>query len=232
MWPSSAPASSASRRPRALRARGLSVRVIEDKAPGAGASGGTVGVLAPHMPEKWNAKKAFQLKALKSAEAFWRDVERISSRPTGYGPNRARDCRSRRKPPAFLRRNVLSQPTPFGTGLPALPLPIDLRSRAFNGLTTVTSTKRSRPASIPQAAIAALAAAVTASGVRGGAGEGRSAGASPTRRDGCGCRRRICAHAPPDAAARISLGSEGPVRPSRCRPPGRPGLLRAGPLHR
>lgn len=44
--------------------RGWRVRVLDGAGPGAGASGGPVGALAPHVPERWNAKKAFQLAAL------------------------------------------------------------------------------------------------------------------------------------------------------------------------
>src|SRR6056297_2763886 len=41
--------------------RGAAVRVIDPYGPGAGSSGGLVGALAPHVPEQWNDKKAFQL---------------------------------------------------------------------------------------------------------------------------------------------------------------------------
>ena len=44
--------------------RGATVRVIETAHPGAGSSGGLVGALSPHVPEAWNAKKAFQLDSL------------------------------------------------------------------------------------------------------------------------------------------------------------------------
>lgn len=43
---------------------GLSVIVVEKERPGAGASGGFLGALMPHMPERWDAKKAFQFRAL------------------------------------------------------------------------------------------------------------------------------------------------------------------------
>ena len=36
--------------------RGHHVRVIEAERVGAGSSGGTVGALAPHAPDSWNAK--------------------------------------------------------------------------------------------------------------------------------------------------------------------------------
>ncbi|MGY6549413.1 MAG: NAD(P)/FAD-dependent oxidoreductase [Roseinatronobacter sp.] len=64
--------------------RGAQVRVFEKRHPGAGSSGGLVGALAPHVPENWNDKKAFQFNALRKAGAFWTDVARISGRDPGY----------------------------------------------------------------------------------------------------------------------------------------------------
>ncbi len=64
--------------------RGARVRLIEACAIGAGASGGIVGALAPHVPESWNAKKAFQLQALLMAEVFWAGVGAASGLATGY----------------------------------------------------------------------------------------------------------------------------------------------------
>ena len=54
--------------------RGAKVVVVDPKGPGAGASGGLVGALAPHVPENWNPKKAFQLESLLMAEAWWAEV--------------------------------------------------------------------------------------------------------------------------------------------------------------
>ena len=64
--------------------RGARVRVIDPGGPGAGASGGIVGALAPHVPENWNAKKAFQLESLLAAGAFWSGVEAASGISPGY----------------------------------------------------------------------------------------------------------------------------------------------------
>lgn len=64
--------------------RGLSVRVFEAATLGAGASGGVVGALSPHMPDNWNPKKAFQFKALSQARSFWRSVEDVSGIDPGY----------------------------------------------------------------------------------------------------------------------------------------------------
>ncbi|ETA52413.2 NAD(P)/FAD-dependent oxidoreductase [Ponticoccus alexandrii] len=65
--------------------RGARVRVIDPAGPGAGSSGGVVGALAPHVPENWNEKKAFQLDSLLMAEGFWRGVEEAGGLSAGYG---------------------------------------------------------------------------------------------------------------------------------------------------
>lgn len=65
--------------------RGARVRVVDPRGPGGGASGGIVGALAPHTPENWNSKKAFQLDSLLMAEAFWADVATRSGLDPGYG---------------------------------------------------------------------------------------------------------------------------------------------------
>jgi len=64
--------------------RGASVRVIEAVDWGAGSSGGLVGALSPHVPEAWNAKKAFQLESLLLAADWWAEVEAASGLPSGY----------------------------------------------------------------------------------------------------------------------------------------------------
>ncbi len=53
--------------------------------PGAGASGGIVGALAPHTPERWEPKKAFQLDSLLMAQTFWSSVDGRSGLASGYG---------------------------------------------------------------------------------------------------------------------------------------------------
>lgn len=64
--------------------RGATVRVVDPYGPGAGSSGGIVGALAPHVPENWNEKKAFQLDSLLMAEAFWARVEDTGGVSPGY----------------------------------------------------------------------------------------------------------------------------------------------------
>ncbi|MCQ0093812.1 FAD-binding oxidoreductase [Roseovarius sp. M141] len=64
--------------------RGARVQVIDPCGPGTGASGGIVGALAPHVPENWNDKKAFQLDSLLMAEGFWAEVAEASGLSPGY----------------------------------------------------------------------------------------------------------------------------------------------------
>lgn len=64
--------------------RGARVRLIERRAIGAGASGGLVGALAPHVPEQWNAKKQFQLDSLLMAEDYWLGAEALTGLSSGY----------------------------------------------------------------------------------------------------------------------------------------------------
>jgi glycine oxidase len=64
--------------------RGARVQVIDPGGPGAGSSGGLVGALAPHVPENWNPKKAFQLDSLLMAETFWAGVKDASGIDPGY----------------------------------------------------------------------------------------------------------------------------------------------------
>jgi glycine oxidase len=64
--------------------RGAKVRVIDPAGVAAGASGGIVGALAPHVPEQWNAKKQFQLESLLMAGDFWRGVQAAGGVDPGY----------------------------------------------------------------------------------------------------------------------------------------------------
>lgn len=64
--------------------RGARVRVIDRTGIAAGCSGGVVGMLSPHAPERWNETKEFQFQSLVYAEAFWREVEAVGGLSTGY----------------------------------------------------------------------------------------------------------------------------------------------------
>ncbi len=64
--------------------RGAKVQIVDPFGPGAGSSGGLVGALAPHVPENWNTKKAFQFESLIMAEPFWKQVEATGGVSPGY----------------------------------------------------------------------------------------------------------------------------------------------------
>src|ERR1700754_999711 len=51
---------------------------------GQGASGGVLGALMPHMPDKWNAKKQFQFDSLVSLEAEIAVLEQHTGLSAGY----------------------------------------------------------------------------------------------------------------------------------------------------
>lgn len=63
---------------------GAGVEIVDPGGAGAGASGGIVGALAPHVPENWNSKKQFQLESLLMAESFWAEVTEAGGGDPGY----------------------------------------------------------------------------------------------------------------------------------------------------
>ncbi|OAP43252.1 D-amino-acid oxidase [Sinorhizobium glycinis] len=63
---------------------GIETRLLERKSIGAGASGGLLGALMPHMPDRWNAKKQFQFEALVSLENEIARLEAETGRSAGY----------------------------------------------------------------------------------------------------------------------------------------------------
>lgn len=67
-----------------LTQRGAAVQIVDPHGPAAGASGGIVGALAPHVPENWNPKKQFQLESLLMAPKFWAQVEDVGGALSGY----------------------------------------------------------------------------------------------------------------------------------------------------
>lgn len=64
--------------------RGARVGLFERDRIGAGASGGVVGALAPHVPDQWNAKKAVQFESLIAQRAFWDDIRAAGGVDPGY----------------------------------------------------------------------------------------------------------------------------------------------------
>ena len=63
---------------------GKSVLVVDKRRAGAGASGGFLGALMPHMPDRWNGKKQFQFEALAGLEAALRQLEADTGIDCGY----------------------------------------------------------------------------------------------------------------------------------------------------
>lgn len=64
--------------------KGLSVRLVERAFIGAGASGGVLGALMAHLPDRWNAKKAYQFAALVSLEDEIAALEAETGLSAGY----------------------------------------------------------------------------------------------------------------------------------------------------
>ncbi|QFY60883.1 FAD-binding oxidoreductase [Rhizobium grahamii] len=63
---------------------GIDTVLIEAGRLGQGASGGLLGALMPHMPDKWNAKKQFQFDALVSLETEIADLQEQTGLSAGY----------------------------------------------------------------------------------------------------------------------------------------------------
>ncbi len=63
---------------------GKSVLVLERDHVGAGASGGFLGALMPHMPDRWNARKQFQFDALTSLPEAVAALEADTGMDCGY----------------------------------------------------------------------------------------------------------------------------------------------------
>jgi glycine oxidase len=143
---------------------GRRVVVLEAAAPGAGASGGIVGALAPFAPAPWDARKAFQRDALIAAAADWAEVAAAS----GIDPGFAR-C-GRLMPLGSLRERERAEATaaaaPAAWGGAAawqvLDAWHDQAWLAQGGAGVVHETLSGRI--VPRRALAALAAAVTGHG--------------------------------------------------------------------
>lgn len=63
---------------------GLDIVLVEEDRLGAGASGGLLGALMPHTPDRWNPKKQFQFEALVSLEGEIAALEAATGLKTGY----------------------------------------------------------------------------------------------------------------------------------------------------
>jgi glycine/D-amino acid oxidase-like deaminating enzyme len=157
--------------------RGAKVRVIETVALGAGSSGGLVGALSPHVPEAWNAKKAFQLDSLLMADAWWSGVAAASGLPSGYARlGRLQPLPDDRAVEAARRREGEAAKLWQGRAVwRVVPAPgADWEPRTATGwLVEDTLTARLSP----RMGLAALAAALTAGGADMILGDGKENGA-------------------------------------------------------
>jgi glycine oxidase len=82
---------------------GVDTLVVDAGSLGRGASGGLLGALMPHMPDRWSEKKQFQFDALVSLEA---DIARIESE-TGLSAGYRRSGRLMPLPKPHLRTIAL-----------------------------------------------------------------------------------------------------------------------------
>ena len=64
--------------------QGKRVLVVEKRRVGAGASGGFLGALMPHMPDRWNEKKQMQYEGLRSLELAIAELESDTGADCGY----------------------------------------------------------------------------------------------------------------------------------------------------
>lgn len=143
--------------------QGARVRVVDPRGPGAGASGGVVGALAPHAPEGWTDAKAFQLAGLLSAPAFWSGIEAAGGQTTGY----ARTGRVQPLPDAAAVTRAQARadgaaalwPAPFRWAVTGDPPPDAPPSPTGLWVVDTLSARLS-----PAATVAALTAAIRATG--------------------------------------------------------------------
>lgn len=141
--------------------RGAHVQLVEAQAIGAGSSGGHVGALAPHAPENWNPKKAFQLDSLLMADRWWADVQAAGSGDPGFArTGRIQPLADPDNPALRQRIDAAGERWPFAMRIidePTGPLvPVSPSGRwLLDGLSARIA---------PRAALAALAAAIIARG--------------------------------------------------------------------
>lgn len=69
---------------RQCAAAGLRTCLVDKAKPGSGASGGLLGALMPHIPDRWNAKKQFQFEALCALPGLVADLEAETGIASGY----------------------------------------------------------------------------------------------------------------------------------------------------
>lgn len=158
-------------------ARGARVQVIDPAGPGAGASGGVVGALAPHAPEQWTPAKAFQLQSLVMAEAFWSAVAVAGGIDPGYARTGRlqplADAAAVARAQARAETAATLWPDPFRSEVIPAAAAGDFAPASATGL-LIRDTLSARLG--PRRAVAALVAAIRKSGgavLTAGEAEGR-----------------------------------------------------------
>lgn len=63
---------------------GIETLLVDSARLGSGASGGLLGALMPHMPDKWSGKKQFQFDALVALESDIAALEATTGLSAGY----------------------------------------------------------------------------------------------------------------------------------------------------
>lgn len=154
--------------------KGAAVAVIDPGGPGAGASGGVVGALAPHAPDQWDAAKAFQFAALAGAERFWAAVAQSGGTDPGYArTGRLQPLADAAAVDRARARGAAATTLWPGFAWEVVPVAGNFAPYSPTGL-MIRDTLTARIA--PRRAVAALSAAIAARGgriVTAGAPEGR-----------------------------------------------------------
>jgi glycine/D-amino acid oxidase-like deaminating enzyme len=147
----------------AFARRGARVAVVDPGGIGAGASGGLVGALAPHAPDRWSAAQAFQFRALIAAPDWWAAVAAAGGGDPGYARvGRLMPLADAAATARAAAREAAAAVRWGGAGAwRVIPAPAGLAPRTPTGL-VAHDTLAARLH--PRRALAALAAAVAAAG--------------------------------------------------------------------
>ena len=143
---------------------GLSVRVLEARHPGAGASGGIVGALTPHGPSRWRPMMAFQFQALLSLSDRIAEIEAATGLECGYARTGRLTPLPTEKARAGAERDLVAAPEVWGANasfeiLDALPDP--QRRLISDNLTAFGVVRDTVSARVdPMAYVTALSAAL------------------------------------------------------------------------
>lgn len=151
------------------RQAGLSVRVLEARAPGAGASGGVVGALTPHAPSRWRPMMVFQFRALLALSDRIAEIEAATGHACGYARTGRLTPLGSEKARAAAERDAAAAPETWGAAAHyhiVEQVPEDLTGwirpqAASHGLVRDTVSARVDPRAYVAALVAGLGDAIT-----------------------------------------------------------------------